>query len=396
MLNRSPFRAFIALILLFVTVIGTAPLSAADLSSHKAVLGSLSTVGDADLRGVQVSDDATIFSGDRLRVREDGYAKVLLVNGQKLEIGANSDLSLIGRGQNSIDLQVRSGRVGFTSAGSAPLRITLGVFEITSQKPISGSVSFLSSDVAGVHILTGNASLRNTKTKESYDVSDGHDRLVNLKEVKVTEPLAQIASNVPMPLPQAGKTTSSSHTQAWLIAATVIGGGALLAGILIDNKPTPVLSAGATQTLTSATATAAQATTVAAAVVTTATAANTAITAASNLPPATKTTLLTQASGLLSAAQASQQQVATLQIQLQQLQTQLNGASGPQITAIQNQINTVTNGLNSEVTNLNNEINALNALVAAAVASGVPNTPSVPVVIQPIPPVIEVSASTLG
>ena len=40
-----------------------------------ALVGSLSAIGSVELRGVAVSRDGTVFSGDTIRTWEDGYRK---------------------------------------------------------------------------------------------------------------------------------------------------------------------------------------------------------------------------------------------------------------------------------------------------------------------------------
>jgi len=402
MLNRNQFTKCIAVAVLFALVVATTPLSASDFSS-KSILGSVSSVGSVDLRGVQIPDEATIFSGDQLRAGDGAYAKVLLVNGQKIELGTNTALKFGGQSGN-LNIELQSGTLAISSVHATPIHITVGVFEITSTQPLTGNLGIVANDFVDLKVLAGSASVRNLKTKQSYVVQKNQERLFGLKTFDVTQPLAQIASNVPPPVPQtptpAGQTTgaaagsSSSHAALWiLVAAAAIG---TTVGVALATSSTkPPAAVAAQKTVQAALSTSQTATSTLNQISTETTAANNAINAATNLPPATKATLLAQAAALQSAATASQQQVATLQIQLQQLQNQLSGASGPQITAIQNQINTVTNSLNTEVTNLNNEINALNALVAAASAAGVPNVPPVPVTIQPIPPVTEASASVI-
>src|ERR1043165_2780432 len=89
-------QTVLSLILVLVTIITTIPVSASELTG-KGVIGSVTVVGAVELRGVRLSEEATLFLGDQLRVADKGYAKVTLVNGQKLEIGSDSDLTFSGR-----------------------------------------------------------------------------------------------------------------------------------------------------------------------------------------------------------------------------------------------------------------------------------------------------------
>jgi len=412
MLTNNRTRGFIALLVLLAIAFTTAPITAADFTT-KLVIGSVSAVGSVNLRGVTISQEGTLFPGDQVSVGAKGYAKVTLLNGHKLELASMTKLTVVGSKQ-SAQLQVASGNMGFTTQAGT-LDIVAGNYQITGDHNVVGNVAYVGNGFVGLHVKIGTVTVRNMTTKETVKVNAGQDRLFSLQG-DMNRPLAQLASNglpapiptvPPAPDPQAGGGNPPAQANGitktgWVAILGTIGGAAAAIAVLATRPNNTVNnSLILTQQKTIAAATAAQATAVAATttatqVASTATAATVAIAAATNLPTATRTTLTTQAQTLSAAAQASQQQIGQLQIQLQQLQTQLSNASGPQITAIQNQINTVTNSLNSEVTNLDNEINALNALVASAVASGVPNTPSVPVTIQPIPPAPTASASIPG
>jgi len=397
-LSSSRLSKCLAVVLLLSIVAATTPVSAADFSS-KSIVGSVNAVGLVDLRGAQIPEEATIFSGDRLSAGDGAYAKVLLVNGQKIEIGSNTVLKFAGQSGSAgnVDIELQSGAVAFSSARAIPVRITVGTYEITSTQPLTGNLGFLSNDFVDLKVLAGSASVRNLKTKQSYVVLKNQERMLGLKTLDMREPIAQVASNVPQPIPQTpGQTSGSSHTGLW-IAVAAAGVGGIVALAVLTNKSTTATAATsaaqATQTVQSAMTTAATAQTVAAQVSTTVTQATNAINAAQNLPPATRTTLANQAGTISAAATASQQQVGQLQQQLQGLQTQLQNASGSQVTAIQNQINTVTQNLNSEVSNLNGLIGQLNSLIASAVNAGVPNVP--PVTIQTIPPATVASVSVI-
>ena len=391
MLNRSQLYKYLSVALLFSLVVATTPLSASDFSS-KSVLGSVSAVGTVDLRGAQIPDEATVFSGDRLTSGAGAYAKVLLANGQKVEVAANTALKFAGQA-GSLDIELQSGTVAFSSVLAAPVRIVVGVYEITSSQPLSGNLGFLGADFVDLKVLTGSASVRNLKTKQTYVVLKNQERMFGLKTLDMMDPLAQVAFNVPQPIPQT-QTSSGSHKGLWIAAAAAGAGGIIALAVLNNNSSTPAVSTtAATLTVTSALTTAAAAQTADTQLSTATTQAPSAINAAQNLPPATKTTLTTQAANLSAAAAASQTQIASLQTQLNSLQSQLKSASGSQVTAIQNQINSVTQSLNTQVANLNNLIGQLNSLIASAVAAGVPNVPSV--VIQPIPPATTSSASVI-
>jgi hypothetical protein len=400
MLNRSYVYRSVAVTLLVATVLATSPVSASDITSPKAALGSVSAVGSVNVRGVRVAQEATVFSGDPLRVGEKGYASVLFTNGHKIELAEKTDVTL-GRQGEAVEVQLKAGTVGFATFKAAPMNVSAGGFEIAAAQPSAGHVAIMPNDFVGVRVVNGSVTVRNPKTKESWVLTRGQERLLSLRTSSPTQPLAQIASNVPAPIPtvppapQGGSSSSGSGLSAWAWA-TILGGvaGAIAAvAVLTDRSDQSSTAAkrAAQQTVQSALATGQLAITASAQVASAANQANAAIAAAASVPPATRTALTVQAQTLLSQAQATSQQVTALQTQLQQLQTQLQGATGSAVTSIQQQIVTVTQNLNAEVANLNREIQQLNSLVQSAVGAGVPNVPNVTV--QTVPPATVASPS---
>jgi hypothetical protein len=79
----------IALSLVVLTVLSTTPVTAAELTS-KNNIGSVSAVGAVQLRGVPINSEGTLFSGDPLNVGASSYAKLVLTEGPKVEVGAGS------------------------------------------------------------------------------------------------------------------------------------------------------------------------------------------------------------------------------------------------------------------------------------------------------------------
>jgi hypothetical protein len=200
-------------------------------------LGSVSVVGSVELRGVPVRAEATLFPGDQIRVNDGGYAKLLFVNGQKLEAGPNTLFVVTGHAGGAIEVELRSGKVGVSSSLPSPMHITVGPYEITSTKPFSGNVAYLSETVAGVHVLTGSAAVRNVKTKESYVVSQDQQRLLALRGEAA--PLVQLASNVPQPIPQTPAGSTGASGFPWWIVG--VGGAAagIITAVVVLHKPIP-------------------------------------------------------------------------------------------------------------------------------------------------------------
>src|SRR5215831_20493896 len=88
------FRRLVAFGLVLTTTFITMPVSAADFSNVRPVLGSVTAVGSVYLRGVGISQEGTLFAGDSIRANEKGFAKVVLGSGSKLELAEKTDVTV--------------------------------------------------------------------------------------------------------------------------------------------------------------------------------------------------------------------------------------------------------------------------------------------------------------
>src|SRR5207253_4914085 len=108
------FRRLMAVALVLTTTFVTMPLSAADFSTGRPVIGSVSAVGSVELRGVGISQEGTLFSGDKIRANEKGYAKVLIATGSKIELLEKTDVN-VNRDDQGVKIAMNAGTVGFTA-----------------------------------------------------------------------------------------------------------------------------------------------------------------------------------------------------------------------------------------------------------------------------------------
>jgi hypothetical protein len=341
---RSDFRRLVAVALVLTITFITLPVSAADFTSARSVIGSVSAVGAVDLRGVGISQEGTLFAGDSIRAHEKGYAKVLRGTGSKIEVSEKTDLT-VNRDSQGVKIAMNSGIVGFTA--SSPLRVDIMPFEVTATDGASGNVSVMSSTTAGVRALSGKVTVRNLKTSESFVLTKGQEQLLGLQNGVHAKPLAEVASNVPMPLPApgapqtpAGKTSNpglAMDTGAWLavIGGAAIGGIAIWALVEAHNNHNDIDSLNSSIKSLNSTIAANQAAT---------TAQLKAISNATNLAIATaqQAAALSQASALAVQAQLAltaagnssgatqfanlQTQIATNQAALNDLQSQISAA----------------------------------------------------------------------
>jgi len=393
-------KRFVAVVLLFSTFVITAPVSAADFNTPKT-LGSVSGSGGVRVRGSTVSPEGTLFSGDHVAVGSNGTARVMLTNGGRIVLDRSTDLTFGKTGE----LQLTKGNAAFNTKNTG-IDILAGNFSIKGNAAVSGNVAFVGSNAIGLRITSGTATVRNLTTKETYQVSAGQERLFSFTNSDAKAPIAQLASNMPTPIPAVPPAPQVPQspakgltTSGWIAILATIGGAAAAIAVLAtrgnnDEDTAAIISRQkALQAAATAASTASQASTTANQVASAANTTNTAI-ANSTINAATKATLTAQATAISSQATATQQQIASLNTQLTQLQAQLaNATDQAAINSITAQINTVIASLNQQTAILNQQIAALNTLVAQATAAGVQGVPTV--TITPIPPVPQVASASV-
>jgi hypothetical protein len=77
-------------------------------------------------------------------------------------------------------------------------------FEFTASDEASGNVAVMSSTTAGVRVTSGKVTVRNLKTSESFVLTKGQEQLFGLQNGVHAKPLAEVASNMPLPIPAPG------------------------------------------------------------------------------------------------------------------------------------------------------------------------------------------------
>ena len=371
MFTGGSFRVVTSLLLTFALLLSTTPVSAADFSTN-ASLGSVSGVGSVQVRGVLVNQEGTLFPGDRVRTGGKSYAKVLLLNGNKLELSSDTEFVVNKNGQN-ISVGLSTGTLAFT-ASKTPVTITIGNYEVVPKAGSGGNIAFIGSEAAGVRMMTGSVVLRHLTTKKSVVVSEGTQRFITLNTDQIGAPIAQLASAAPTPLPAVPAmpqaTPSGMSRTTWIAVLATIAGAATAVAVLATRGDDDDGDAAATlakqRALAQAQLVATSAQQAATTATQTATAAGT-VAAAASVPAA----LRAQAASLQSSATATAAQIATLNTQLAQLQSQSAGATGAGVTQIQDQIETVRRNLNSQIVTLNAAITQLNAIIASNPVPGV-------------------------
>ena len=235
------FRKLLAVALLLTTTLITMPVSAADFSTPKAVIGSVSAVGSVDLRGVGISEEGTLFSGDTIRANEQGYAKVLLGTGSKIELNEKTAVKVT-RDAQGVKIAVNTGTIGLTAKSN--VRVDVAPYEVIATDGSSAQVGVLSATTGSVAAINGKVTVRNTKTSEAFVILKGHEQFLSLQNGIHAPSLGEVASNVPTvppgpttpPQTPAGKTGGglAMDTGAWLAVLGAAGLGAISIWALVE------------------------------------------------------------------------------------------------------------------------------------------------------------------
>jgi hypothetical protein len=352
-------------------------------------IGSVSAVGNVELRGVRAGADGTVFAGDRVRVGRDAYAKLSLNGGARFQLGAGTDVTILGDAGDTKESGVRmeSGNVGFTAEGETAVRVHIlaGNYDMTAEPHSAGNVVFSGPEAFGVRVIRGSVRVRNTKTQESFVVRPGSERLMVAN--------ASVPPRALPAFPSAKQPTKGPSNRAWIAIAGIVGGTATAIAILTsrndERAQDPESNLERTQyleTLNRFSADGSKGTAVGSAVGSTAASAATAIGAA-DISPSAKAVLLSQANSLISRANSLLQQRAAADAQLRALQTVVqNQTGGPTLDQTAQLLSVVgqTATLNGE---FNRTLEDLLALLEQARQAGVPNVPpNPPVQPAPVPP----------
>jgi len=171
-MNQPMARSMVCIaVMLAVTVVASPQVGT-------KMIGYVSTAGQVELRGLKISGNGTLFSGDRVRVGEKGYAKVdVLGSGTKVELFENADVNIHQEGKE-IRIAMNGGTVGFTAKSS--VRLDVASFEVIASDKASVKVEINSLAVAGIRALSGNVTVRNAKTSELYRIAKGQARVLDL------------------------------------------------------------------------------------------------------------------------------------------------------------------------------------------------------------------------
>lgn len=230
---KDLYRVLTSGLLICTLLVATSPLMAADFPPAKGTLGSLIAAGSVQLRGVTVNQEGTLFSGDAISTGINSQARMMLVDGNQVELFAGTKSALT-RVDDKLRLTLNSGHVGF-KASAKPLTIGLTGFEVLPGIGASGGVAFLGEDYVGIRAIVGSVTVHNASTNKSLIVTSGNVHVLNLKTGQTNVPMTQLASVRTPSLPSSAAPPAAPPRQTgaggcctagqWTAIAIGIGAG---------------------------------------------------------------------------------------------------------------------------------------------------------------------------
>jgi hypothetical protein len=147
-------RSF-ALLLTIVLVLTLAPVRSLAEADPATPIGSLLTGGSVLLRGVPLSREGTLFSGDTIHTDEEAYARLSLLDGQRIELGPSTHID-VARNETHVEIAMHTGALAFAApASSNEIRVEIPSYQIVALQGSSGDITLLDSGEVGVRPLEG-------------------------------------------------------------------------------------------------------------------------------------------------------------------------------------------------------------------------------------------------
>jgi hypothetical protein len=219
---RRTTRSILSLLVLSALVIPAVTIVAADVSPSNRIMGSVSGVGDVQLRGTSLADSGTIFSGDHIQTGNKAYASVTLSSGTKAELGFDTEFVVSQGTDAAIHFGLMRGTLGFATSRN-PLTISIDKYEATPIAGSNGTLRFHGTSTAGFSVTKGSLTVRDTKSKQSIVFPKG----TYLLDLKGTGPIAQLVSTLPtlpsQPPAQSAPKLSSGKKAAMIAGVAGIG-----------------------------------------------------------------------------------------------------------------------------------------------------------------------------
>jgi len=217
-------RIATSLLLILVLEFMPVTVASADFSTGTGIVGTVTGFGTLYLRGVEVRQAGTVFSGDTIQTGDQSLASVIFANGSRVQL-ASKTMFVTNRNNQIVQLLLTAGEVAF-NASKNPVAVVCGDYQIAPEPYSSGGVAILNADFAAVRVAAGRVTLRNIKDSSVIELTSGSERILNLRNAQ-HQPPVQLASTMPTRIPAAGQQGKIGVSGVnWALWGVIIAGGA--------------------------------------------------------------------------------------------------------------------------------------------------------------------------
>lgn len=206
-------------------------------------VGQVANAVETELRGIAVRTDATLFDGDQLVTRDNGYVTLRFSDGQLLQLGSNSQLTIISAASPSgITYLQAAGSFSFT-ATTKPIRVAVQSVIIAADRGTVGTITRVDRNAYIIFVLTGHVTVHDGRTGRTSDipnfqpiefVREGIETVTaNIKAGTITstsdnEPTSAPQTRTPSPVPSCEPCSTPRNGSASKIAiGALLGAGAV-------------------------------------------------------------------------------------------------------------------------------------------------------------------------
>jgi ferric-dicitrate binding protein FerR (iron transport regulator) len=187
-------------------------------AAQRRVLGSVSAVGGAEVRGISVAGEATVFAGDRIETRGGSWLTVHLTDGPRIELGADSDVR-IDQDDLGYRISMAGGQIALSSpSGSLPMRVELQSLAVEAPGGAAAEISWLEPRRVRVRALRETVTVVQDGEAQGAEAGADEDEVIINLDAGVETPDGAAS-------PSNSEAGAGSSTTTWVLVGAGAGGG---------------------------------------------------------------------------------------------------------------------------------------------------------------------------
>src|SRR6478672_10894504 len=104
-----------SLILTFLLALIPIPLASADFSTGTDIVGTVTGFGTLYLRGIEVRQAGTVFSGDTIQTGDQSQASLIFANGSRVQLASKTTF-VTNRNNQVVQVSLIAGEIAFSAS----------------------------------------------------------------------------------------------------------------------------------------------------------------------------------------------------------------------------------------------------------------------------------------